>query len=118
MERLCVGWASRLPPVDHVDGHCVRPQAQRIETEMIFQLVPQELTDLKLAGTGTEPLEQGGEQAVVLVLHIVSNADGIPLIEQTPQIILSGRLPGSHGPILPPTIDRFRARSPDPNEFP
>lgn len=77
---------------------------------MIFQLLPQELTAPGSAGTGTKPLEQGSEHAVVLVLRIVSDADGIPLIEQTPQVILGGGVPGFHRLRLPPTSDRISTR--------
>jgi len=94
--------AGPRPPGHHSAGHCLRPQAQRVETEVIFQFVPQELTDLGPAGAGTEPLEERGEHAVVLVLHIVSDAHRIPLIEQTPQAVLGGGVPGSHRPRLPP----------------
>lgn len=107
----------RFPPLDHADSHRVRPQAQRVETEVTFQLVPQGLTDLGSASTGTESLKQRSEHAVVLILHIVSDADGIPLVEQTSQVILGGGT-GSHRPRLPPTNNRFSTRPPDPDETP
>ncbi|OEJ22868.1 hypothetical protein AR457_37135 [Streptomyces agglomeratus] len=60
---------------------------------MILQLVSQELTDLSLVRTATEPLEQESEKAVVLVLHVVSDANRIPLVEQKPQVVLDRRGP-------------------------
>src|SRR5690606_41850839 len=87
-ERLCAGHTisrvGRRPPDHPSAGHCFWPQAQRVETEVILQFVPQELTDLGPTGAGTESLEERGEHAVVLVLHIVSDAHRIPLIEQKP----------------------------------
>lgn len=54
------------------------------KTEVILQLVPQERADLCLADTAPEPLEERGKYAVVLVLHLVSDPDRIPIVEQTP----------------------------------
>lgn len=68
---------------------------------MLLHLVPQELADLRLVGTATEPLEHGGEHAVVLVLHVVGDADRVPLTEQMPQVILNGWAPGLYRPGLP-----------------
>lgn len=79
----------RPPPGEHSGSHCFRPQAQSVETEVILQLVPQEPTDLGLVGAGLEPLEQRGEHAVVLVLHVISDAERIPLVEHMPQVVLS-----------------------------
>ncbi|WP_426501733.1 hypothetical protein [Streptomyces sp. D54] len=50
---------------------------------MILLLASQELTDLRLAGTTAEPLEERNEHAVVLVLHLVGDADRIPLVRAT-----------------------------------
>ncbi|MFJ6706826.1 MULTISPECIES: hypothetical protein [unclassified Streptomyces] len=50
-------------------------------SEVVLQLVPQELTDLRLAGAIPELAKKGDEHAVVLVLYIVGDADRIPLIE-------------------------------------
>ena len=57
---------------------------------MVFQLVSKELTDPSPVGTGAELLEQRSERAVVLVLHIASDAYRIPLVEQMPQVVFGG----------------------------
>ncbi|MFI9613398.1 hypothetical protein ACIHCM_17310 [Streptomyces sp. NPDC052023] len=62
-------------------------KSQGVESEVMLQLVPQELTDLRPVGTGTEPPEQRGEHAVVLVLHGVGDADRVPLVEQPPSLL-------------------------------
>lgn len=61
-----------------------------------------QLTGLRLVGTTAEPLEEGSEHAVVLVLHFVGDADRIPLIEQMPQAVLADISSRSHRSRVPP----------------
>lgn len=71
-------------------SHRLRPQAHRVYTEVILQPLPQVLSDRRLVGALSELLEQQGEHAVVLVLHVVGDAERIPLVEQTAKAVRGG----------------------------
>ena len=90
------------PPGDQPVGHRVRPVVGGVEAEVLLQLVPEELTELRPGGAAAQTLEQRAEHAVVLVPRQIRHADRIPLVEQVPQVVEQRPSPGRHLARMPP----------------
>lgn len=57
-----------------------------VQAEVVFKLVPQEFADLGAARPGSQLAQHRPEHAVVLIRGNLGDADGIPLVEQVPQV--------------------------------
>ncbi|MEV7116742.1 DUF317 domain-containing protein [Streptomyces anulatus] len=109
-------WTESTAPPDRKAGLPLADYSWKERTTESGQLVPQELTDLRLVGTTAEPLEERSEHAVVLVLHLVGDADRIPLVEQMPQAVLGDIGSRSHCSRVPPGTALLTHPYLDPNE--
>ncbi|WP_371577306.1 hypothetical protein [Streptomyces sp. NBC_01314] len=65
---------------------------------MIFQLGPQELANRCPPGSSVQTGEEGSDEAVVLILDEISDANRIPLVKQEAQIAV--HVYGLHALIL------------------
>jgi hypothetical protein len=76
----------RCPPDNQSVCHAAYVQALRVEAKMAFELVQQELTDLRPSVSLTQPAQQGTSHALVLVRYQVSHPDGVPFVQQLHEV--------------------------------
>jgi hypothetical protein len=88
MSHSAVG-ADGGPPRSEPIGQRIDIVDSWIKTKVILKLVPEQLAYLRRSSTGQEYFQHRRDQAVVLVRRQVGHSDGIPLVEQEPEVGLS-----------------------------
>lgn len=88
MSHSAVG-VDRGPPRGEPIGQRIDIVDSWIKTKVIFKLVPEQFANLRWSSAGKKYFQHRRDQAVVLVRRQVGHSDGIPLVEQEPEVGLS-----------------------------